>query len=79
MSKMLFYTTDTLFMNCLEKTNLIMAFEYSKVTLRSLINDHRGDVSSINNNLNSSGNIEHFLSTMIEALSWLNEYRGRLG
>lgn len=70
---MLFFTTDTLVMNCLEKTNLIMAFEYSKVTLRSLINDNRGSLSSSQNNINSNSNIEHFLSTLVEALTNLNE------
>ena len=70
---MLFFTTDTLVMNCLEKSNLIMAFEYSKVTLRSLINDHRGSLSSSQTNINSNQNIEHFLSTLVEALTCLNE------
>jgi len=70
---MLFFTTETLVLNCLEKPNLIMAFEYSKVTLKSLIDDNRVESSSVSSNANSNENIAHFLSTIIEALSWLNE------
>lgn len=70
---MLFFTTETMVLNCLEKPNLIMAFEYSKVTLKSLIDDNRVESSSVSSNANNTQNISHFLSTIIEALSWLNE------
>ena len=73
-SKLLFTTTDSLVMNCMEKLNVVTAFEFSEVTLEKLIFENRPQSSIVGNMINKQGDVRFFIAEMVETLSYLKEY-----
>lgn len=61
-------------MNCMEKLNVVTAFEFSEVTLEKLIFENRPQSSIVGNMINKQGDVRFFIAEMVETLSYLKEY-----
>lgn len=57
----------------MEKLNVIMAFEFSEVTLEKLIFENRPQSSIVGNMINKQSTVRYFLAEMVETLSYLKE------
>jgi hypothetical protein len=71
---LLFFTTDHIVLNCLEKANIITALEYSDINLETIINENRSSNMGVQNRFNKPNIVRHFFCSMVEVLINMKQY-----